>query len=138
MKITIIIEDETRVEVSREFASLSEEKYLEVAKIVWENAHPITKELTQERHFVITRVPSSLKIAAIKILRNYSGITLKDAKDFIELGPCSGVPKVFRVSLNPYNSNPTIEGCASELMRSGISCGFYTDDEIATLEVMTS
>lgn len=138
MKVTIILEDDARVEISREFQSLNEQQFLEIATIVWKNAHPIIEGLAQERHLVITRVPMGLRIQAIKIIRNHSGLSLVDAKEFIESGPCSGIPKVFTVSANRWDQNLTRENCASELMRAGISCGFYTNDEIATLEIMTS
>jgi ribosomal protein L7/L12 len=142
MKITFIIENETRIEISREFSSLNETQFLEVAQLVWANANQIIEGIAKGRNLVITHVPSHLKIQAIKILREFSGLGLKDAKDFIESGPCSGIPKPFHVS--NYRIGPDIplntlrENCASELKKTGISCGFYTDDEVMTLEVVGS
>lgn len=136
MKITIIIEEETRVEVSREFSNLTELQFLDMAKTVWKNAESTIQSLASPRHLVVKDAGTSL-LNTIKILREFSGIGLVEAKNFVESGPRLGIPKIFNQGMIATVPGKK-EECLRELRRVGTRCDLYTDDEIATLDVMQS
>lgn len=142
MKIVVSVStnngtSETEVKVSHNTSSnlnVREEDFIDFCRRVWKKAQDtFQEEMKLDRHLVLISVPTSMKIHTIKTIRAYTGIGLKEAKDFIESGPCDGRPKKIE---NIDRSK--IDNCIQDLRQIGCKADFYNENELQTLEVIGS